>query len=104
MTHWLPDAQMWFKNSLPEQKTVAALTNSWKSDRLLSVKSHAGQILKGKFMDSTIEKKCPLEKEYTAQSKFIVSFAYRANSEFKRACVGKPGLGREELSLPDRTG
>ena len=57
-----PDAQMWFNRSFPEQKTVAALAKSWKSERPLSVESQARQIVKGKFLVSTVEEKCPFEK------------------------------------------
>ena len=54
-----PDAQMWFNRSFPEPKTVAALENSWKSERHLSVESYGRQIVKGKFLVSTVEEKCP---------------------------------------------
>ena len=47
-------------------KKVAALANSWNRDHPLSVELHARKIVKGKFLDSTVETKCPLEKEYTA--------------------------------------
>ena len=63
MVDWCPDARMWFNRSFPEPKTVAALANSWKSDCPLSVESHARQIVKGKFLVSMVEEKCPFEKE-----------------------------------------
>jgi hypothetical protein len=87
---------MWFNRSFPEPKTVAALANSWKIERPLSVHLHARQIVKGKFLASTVEEKCLFEKEYTAQSKFVFSCAYLANSEFKRVCACEPVLGRED--------
>ena len=58
-----PDARMWFNRSFPEPKTVAALENSWKSERPLSVESHARQIVKDKFLVSMAEEKWPFEKE-----------------------------------------
>ena len=58
-----PDAQMWFNRSFPEPKTVAALANSWKSECPLSVKLRARKIVKGKFLVSMVEDKCPFEKE-----------------------------------------
>ena len=63
MVYWSPDSRMWFNRSFPEPKTVAALTNSWKSDHPLSVKSHVRQIVKGKFLVSMVKAKCPFEKE-----------------------------------------
>ena len=63
MVDWSPDAQMWFNRLFPELKTVAVLANSWKSERPLSVESHARQIVKGKFLVSTVKEKCPFEKE-----------------------------------------
>ena len=62
MVVWSPDAWMWFKRSFPEPKTVAALENSWKIDRSLSVQLHAREIVKGKFLVSTVEENCPFEK------------------------------------------
>jgi hypothetical protein len=67
---------MWFNRSFPEPKTVAALANLWKSDCPLSVELHARQIVKGKFLVSTVRAKRLFEKEQTAQSKFVVSCAY----------------------------
>ena len=58
-----PDARMWFNRSFPEPKTVASLANSWKRDHPLLVESHARQIVKGKFLVSTVEEKCLFEKE-----------------------------------------
>ena len=63
MVNRSPDARMWFNRSFPEPKTVAALANSWKSDRPLSVEFHARKIVKGKFLVSTVEEKSPFEKE-----------------------------------------
>ena len=63
MVNWSPDAQMWFNRLFPEPKTVAALSNSWKSDLPLSVELHVRKIVKGKFLNSTVEAKCPFEKE-----------------------------------------
>ena len=104
MVNWSPDAQMWFKRLFPKPKTVAALANSWKSERPLSVELHARQIVKNKFLISTVKEKCPFEKEYTAQSKFVFSCAYLANSEFKRVCACEPVLGREDRSCSNLTG
>ena len=75
-----PDAQMWFKRSFPELKTVAVGANSWKRGRPLSVILHARRTVKGKFLVSTVDKKCPFEKAKTAQSKLVVSCAYCVNS------------------------
>ena len=58
-----PDVRMWFNRSFPELKTVASLANSWNSDRPLSVELHARKIVKGKFLISMVEEKCPFEKE-----------------------------------------
>ena len=58
-----PDARMWFNRLFPEPKTVAALVNSCKSERPLSVELHARRIVNGKFLVSTVEEKCPFEKE-----------------------------------------
>ena len=96
MVNCSPDARMWFNMSFPEPKTVDAIANSWKSDRSLSVKSHARQIVKGKFLVSMVKAKCLFKKEKTTQSKFAVSCAYLANSEIKRACACEPVLGRED--------
>ena len=63
MIDWSPDAQMWFNRSFPEPKRVAALANSCKSERPPSVELHARQIVKVKFLVSTVEEKWPSEKE-----------------------------------------
>ncbi len=62
MTDWSPDAQMWFRRSLPELKTVADVANSWKSERPLSVESHVKRMVKGRFPDSMVDEKCPFGK------------------------------------------
>ena len=61
-------------------------------------------MVKGKFLVSIVDEKCPFEKEKTAQSKFVVSCAYRANSEFNRVRVLEPVSGREDLSCSNLTG
>ena len=99
-----PDARMWFKRSFPELKTVAVLANSWKSDHSCSVVLHARRMVKGKFLVSIVEKKCPFETENTAQSKLVVLCAYRANSEFDRVRDLEPVLGREDWSCSNLTG
>ena len=63
MVNCSPDVRMWFNRSFPEPKTVAALANSWKSDHPLSIELHARQIVNGMFLVSTVEEKCPFEKE-----------------------------------------
>ena len=79
-----PESRMWFKRSFPGLKTVAVGANSWKSDCPRLVVSHARQMVKGKFLVSIVDKKCPFEKEKTAQSKLVILCAYCANSEFNR--------------------
>ena len=64
-----PDTRMWFKRSFPELKTVAVLANSWKIDRPRLVVLHARRMVKGKFLVSIVDERCPFEKENTAQSK-----------------------------------
>jgi hypothetical protein len=63
MTDWLPNARMWFRRLLPELKTVADVANSIKSERPLSVESHTRRMVKDRFLDSMVDKKCQLEKE-----------------------------------------
>ena len=99
-----PDAQMWFKRLFPELKTVAVGANSWNRDRPRSVVSHARRMVKGKFLVSIVNKKWPFEKEKTAQSKFVVSCAYRANSKFNRVRALEQVSGREDLSCSTLTG
>ena len=89
-----PDARMWFKRSFPELKTEAVGANSWKRDRPHLVVSHARRMVKGKFLVSMVDDKCPFEKEKTAQSKLVFSCAYCANSEFNRVRALEPVLSR----------
>jgi len=56
------DAQMWFKRSFPELKTVAVLANSWKSDRPRLVVSHTRRIVKGKLLVSIVDKHVHLKR------------------------------------------
>ncbi len=87
---------MWFNRLFPELKTVAVIANLWKSDRPCSFKLHARKIVKGKLLVSTVKEKCLFEKKQTAQSKFVVSYAYHVNLELKRARACEPVLGRED--------
>ncbi len=57
-----PDAQMWFKRSFTELKTVAVGANSWKRDCPCSVVLHARQIVKGKFLVSMVDEKMTVRK------------------------------------------
>ena len=99
-----PDARMWFRRSFPELKTVSVGANSWKRDRPRLVVSHARQMVKGKFLVSMVDEKCPFEKENMAQSKLVVSCAYRTNSEFNRVRALEPVSGREDWSCSNLTG
>ena len=95
---------MWFKRLFSELKTVAIGANSWKRDCPRSVVLHARRTVKGKFLVSTVEEKCPFEKEKTAQSKLVVSCAYCVNSEFNRVRALEPVSGREDLRWSNLTG
>ena len=104
MINCSPDARRWFRRSFPELKTVAVGANSWKRDHPRSVVSHARQMVKGKLLVSIVDKKCPFEKENTAQSKLVVLCAYCANSEFNRVRALEPVSGREDWSCSNLTG
>ena len=63
------------------------------------VVSHARQMVKGKFLVSIVDEKCPSKKEKMAQLKMVVSCAYQANSEFSRVPALEPVSGREDSFL-----
>ncbi len=104
MIDCFPDALMWFKRLFPELKTVVVGANSWKRDCPCLVVLHARQIVKGKFLVSIVDKKCPFDKEKKAQLNLVISYAYRANSEFNRVRALEPVSGREDLSMSNLTG